>query len=218
MRSGNTPLAMAGQCTTLFQPFAFLDASQRHTNPKRQRGRPECSDIASSPALRVGMKTSDMSTTLQRKPIARRGYTLLELIAVLGIIGILAGMAVVRLSPDSVANFGSRVDARQVALDLMQARRRAIATGDNHLLVFTQQGTALVGYAVHRRNADDSTAAVDDYHTFPDKLTVTASSLTPEFTFEGESLTAYTITLTGPDRSWQVTVTQAAGMVEVAEQ
>ena len=98
----------------------------------------------------------------------RRGYSLLEVIAVLAVIGILAASAVVRLAPESISNFGAKTDARRLAVDLLQARRRAIATGDNHLLSLTYNGGSIVGYTVQKRLADSSTVDVDTLRRFPD--------------------------------------------------
>jgi len=148
----------------------------------------------------------------------RSGYSFLELVAVVAVIGVLAAIAAVRFSADSVGNLAAKVDARKVALDLAQARRRAIATGDNHLLVFQQSGGDIVGYTVHRRWPDTSTTAVDEYRPFPGHLTVTVAPSDPEFTFQGEALAAYTITLAGPERTWQVTVAQATGAARATEQ
>ena len=147
----------------------------------------------------------------------RLGYSLLEVIAVLALIGILAASAVVRLTPESISNFGAKTDARRVAVDLLQARRRAIATGDNHLLGLTYDSGVIVGYTVQKRLADSSTVDVDTLRRFPDGVTVAVAPSAPEFTFEGAALAAYTITLTAPDRTWQVTVAQATGAAQVAE-
>src|SRR4051812_38625308 len=72
--------------------------------------------------------------------MARRAMTLFELIAVTFIIGIVSLMATTRYSLTTLADIGATGFARRVALDCGQARRRAIASGTNHLLRFTLVG------------------------------------------------------------------------------
>ena len=146
---------------------------------------------------------------------ARGGYTLLELVAVLLLLGMLAGLTA-RLAPD-LADMASRVDSRKLALDLEQARRRAISTGDNHLLVFQQSGGAIVGYTVHRRIDVSTTEAVDQYRPFADELTVSVSPGNPEFTFEGAATAACTITVTGSDKVQTLSVLPATGAIAISE-
>src|SRR5262245_9253395 len=73
---------------------------------------------------------------LARRARVRRAMTLFELIAVVFIIGIVSLMAVTRYSTTTLADIGATGFARRVSLDCAQARRRAIATGNNNLLSF----------------------------------------------------------------------------------
>jgi len=147
----------------------------------------------------------------------RFGYSLLELVAVLALLGIISAAATVRLASKSMGNLGAKADARGLALDLMQARRRAIATGNNHFIEFQQESGKIVGYTVRQRLEGGGTEAVEPPRRFAEDITATVSPSSPEFTFEGEALAGYTITLAAPDRTWQVTVAQATGAVQVAE-
>jgi hypothetical protein len=45
----------------------------------------------------------------------------------------------------------------------------------------------------------------------------TGGTVDMEFTFTGDSLAPYGISIQGPDRSWNVTVTQATGKAFVSE-
>ena len=149
--------------------------------------------------------------------ISRRGFSLLELLAVLVILGLVAMAAAGSFRTDTVGDIGAQADARRLALDLLQSRRRAISTGDNHVVVFQSGGGGSVGYTVNLRQADTSLVAVDIYREFPSNVTVVVSPSDPEFAFEGNALATYTITLTGPHRSWKVSVTQSTGAVKVEE-
>jgi type II secretory pathway pseudopilin PulG len=140
----------------------------------------------------------------------------LELIAVLTILGIAAAIAVTRLSPAVLSNVGAQNDARRLALDLLAAQRRAIATGDNHYLSFTNVNGQLQGYSVYRVTLGGDTV-VDSYRQFAPGVTVTGNSARSEFTFSGSALAAYVYTLAGPDRSWQIAVVPVSGTVRVTE-
>lgn len=148
---------------------------------------------------------------MARRGSARRAMTLLEIIAVTVVIGVVAAMAVTRYSPDTIADVGAQGFARRVAFDCLQARRRAIATGDNHLLRFTFSGGNATQYAVYRKVSGVPTL-VDEVHAVPANVTVATGGVADvEFQFTGEALSSYTITVTAPDRTRTVTVLQATG-------
>jgi type II secretory pathway pseudopilin PulG len=137
--------------------------------------------------------------------------TLFELIAVTFIIGIVSLMAVTRYSTATLADIGATGFARRLALDCAQARRRAIATGNNHLVRFTLSGGHATQYAVYRRSGG-TTTLVDDVHSVPANVTVSTGGVTDvEFQFTGEALASYAINITSPDRTKMVTVTQVTG-------
>jgi hypothetical protein len=137
--------------------------------------------------------------------------TLFELIAVTFIIGIVSLMAATRYSTTTIADVGAQGFARRVALDCSQARRRAIATGDNHMLRFTLSGGNATQYAVYRRVSGVPTL-VDDVHLVPANVTVTTGGITDvEFQFTGEALASYTVTATSANRTRTVTVPQVTG-------
>jgi hypothetical protein len=101
--------------------------------------------------------------------------------------------------------------ARRLALDCLQARRGAIATGDNHLLRFTSAGGQITQYAIYRRQGG-STSLVDQPRMVPADLAVTSGGATDlEFNFTGEALASYMIAIQAADRAWTVTVPQVTG-------
>ena len=151
-----------------------------------------------------------------RRVEARRALTLLELTFVVAILGLFATMAVTRFGHASLANVGARGFARKLALDLLQAQRRAISTGDNHYVQFQSAGGAITGNTLMRRGAGGD-VAVDSLRSVPKDVVVTASHTICEYAFEGAALASYTVTVAGPDRSWRVQVTPATGAVRVTE-
>src|SRR6187402_2830351 len=151
------------------------------------------------------------ANTMARRASARRAMALFELIAVTFIIGIVSLMAVTRYSATTLADIGATGFARRMSLDCAQARRRAIATGENHLLRFTLSGGNATQYGLYRRSGA-STTLVDDVHAVPANVTVTTGGVTDvEFQFTGEANASYTIGITSPDRSKTVTIPQVTG-------
>jgi type II secretory pathway pseudopilin PulG len=137
--------------------------------------------------------------------------TLLELTAVVFIIGLLGAMAVTRYGFSTLADVGAQGFARRVSLDCLQARRAAISTGDNHLLRFTVTGGKATQYALYRRQGGNL-IQVDSVHVVPADVDVTtAGAVDLEFTFTGDALASYAITVAAPDRTRNVTVSQATG-------
>ena len=158
---------------------------------------------------------------LIRRDVTRRAtrgaFSLLELLAVVTILGVLVAAGFATMTTDSVANHSAGIAARQLALDLEQARRQAIASGSNHFLQFTLAGSNITGYTVRRSNGAGSTV-VDTFRAIPAHVTVTMSpsgSASPAMNFEGQAASSYTLTLAGPNRTWQVIVTAVTGRPRV---
>jgi len=110
----------------------------------------------------------------------RRGFTLLELIVTVTMVGILAAVATARLSSSTQANHSTVGDARRLALDLLQAQRRAISTGDNHYVAFTTTAGKIVSYTLYRRQSGVN-VAVDAVHTFDTQITITSADTNLEY-------------------------------------
>jgi type II secretory pathway pseudopilin PulG len=140
---------------------------------------------------------------------------MIELLAVLAIVGLLAAAALTRFGTQTVSNLAGDGFARRLALDLIQARRRTIATGDNHYLLFSPSAAAPTSYTMYRRAAGGDTV-VEQTRTVPTGVTVVANAATQEFDFDGASLAAYTNTITGPNRTWTITTVMATGAVQTA--
>jgi prepilin-type N-terminal cleavage/methylation domain-containing protein len=148
---------------------------------------------------------------MARRVSARRAMTLLELVAVVFIIGVVSAMAVTRYSTTTLADIGATGFARRLSLDCAQARRRAIATGNNHLLRFMLAGGSATQYGLYSKVGGTYTL-VDDIHSVPANVTVTTGGATDvEFQFTGEAIASYTITITSPDRTKTVTIPQVTG-------
>jgi prepilin-type N-terminal cleavage/methylation domain-containing protein len=144
-----------------------------------------------------------------------RGFTLLELLAVVALMGVLALAAAGAFRPETIGDLNGQITAQRIAWDLRRVRRQSIAIGDNHLLQCVQSGGVVTSYTLQRRLADNSLVPIDQTRPIPAYVTVTATSSAPEFTFEGAALAGYTFTVASPHRTWTITVAQATGSVTV---
>lgn len=141
----------------------------------------------------------------------RLGMTLMELVAVVTIIGVVAAMAATRFGTNAVADVDAQGFARRLALDCLQARRRAINTGLNHLLRFTIVSGKATQYVLYSKSGSTLTQ-MDDVRAVPTNVTVTTGGTTDmEFTFTGGTIAGYTISITSADRTKTVTVPMATG-------
>ena len=147
----------------------------------------------------------------------QRGFTLLELIVTVSLVATFAAVAIARLSSSTQANLSTNGDARRLALDLLQAQRRAISTGNNHYVEFTTSGGTIVSYTLYQRQGGSNVVA-DATHTFNTQITVTTSATDLEYQFDGTALASYTVTLAGPNMTYQVAVTASTGNVKVTKQ
>ena len=154
---------------------------------------------------------------IARSKSTPRAITLLELLAVIAIMAVFVTVAASRLGPETIGNFGARADAHRLAADILQARRRSIATGDEHYLDFTVSGGRVSGYTLYRKAQSQGKVAVDEPHEFPVDVVVSTSAPKVRFTFEGAAAAAYQIVLTGPGQTWRVDVVPATGTTVVTQ-
>jgi prepilin-type N-terminal cleavage/methylation domain-containing protein len=153
--------------------------------------------------------------THARRPTGRRAFSLIELAAVLVIVGLLAAAGLTRWGSNTVQNLSGEGFARRLALDLVQARRRTIATGDNHYLQLSPSAGSVANYTMYRRAAGGDTV-VEQTRTVPSGVTASASHATLEFDFDGASLATYSMAIVGPNRTWTITTVMATGAVQTA--
>ena len=156
------------------------------------------------------------TSSMARRASSRRAMSFLELAIVVAILGLLALAAITRFGHSTIGNGAAEGFTRKLAIALMHARRSTISTGDNHYLLLTTSGSNVVSYALMRRTSSGD-VQVDETRQVPRDVTVTSSSNTLEFDFEGAALAAYSITVAGPDRSWNVSVGILTGSVVVTE-
>jgi len=159
---------------------------------------------------------SSKNLPMARHAPSRRAMSLLELSIVVTMLGLLALAAITRFGHSTIENGGAEGFVRKLAFALVHARRSTISTGDNHYLQLATSGGTVTSYVLYRRTSGGD-VPVDETRQVPQGVTVTSPSNTLEFDFEGSALAAYSITVAGPDRSWNVSVVILTGAVEVTE-
>lgn len=152
-----------------------------------------------------------------RRATARRAFSLIEILAVLVIVGLLSSMAFMRFGTTHQTTSAEGF-VRTLMLDLRQARARTISTGDNHYVLLSRSSGVVVSYTLYRETGSGD-AVVDRTVTVPDGTTVTTGTDQWEFEFDG-SLGAgtgtSTIVVSGPHYQWTITVYLATGTTDAS--
>ena len=153
---------------------------------------------------------------MARRGSSRRAMSLLELAIVGAVLALLALAGFSRFGHNTLANGGAEGFTRQLSLALAHARRGTISTGDNHYLQLSPASGNVTSFVLMRRAAGGD-EPVGQIHTVPQDVTVTSALKELEFDFDGTALAAYSVSIAGPDRSWNVTVVPLTGATEVTE-
>lgn len=154
--------------------------------------------------------TNDRTRYVMRSfAFQRGGFSLLEVLAVVVILGLLAVAGAARLAPGVEGNLASGTDSFRILMALRQARSAAIATGDNHRVRMVSTGGAITGFQIERDGG--STTIVEGPYTFSQSISITQSGSDATFNFQGEAVVAPVITFSGPNRTDRITVVSATG-------
>lgn len=163
------------------------------------------------------VKPSDrIQTNMARRTKVRRAMSLLELTAVVAIVGFITTAAITTFGHSSLRTSGAEGFARNISLGLVHARRATISTGDNHFLQFNYSGSNVTSYALYRRTSGGD-VQVDLLRQVPNGVTVACASPQLEFDFDGSALAGYIISVSGEQRSWEVSLVMLTGAVVVTE-
>ncbi len=141
-----------------------------------------------------------------RSAIKQKGFTLVEVMIVVAIIGILSAIAIPNIS-SWLPNIRLRAAARDVFSDMMRAKMEAIKTNTTTSLTFTSgTGTPCVGGAYQFTN---STGIIIDISMAKDVCLSTPSNFPVGFSSRGTASGATgSIMLTHPQGSKTYTITQ----------
>ncbi|MCA9195105.1 MAG: prepilin-type N-terminal cleavage/methylation domain-containing protein [Planctomycetales bacterium] len=152
----------------------------------------------------------------RRKSTSRRlptGFSLLELLAVVTLLGVMGAAVTMRYGRDTLSNAGARSEARRISLGMLQAQRAAIRTGTSH-------GVKIYGgnsWAVVSVGSGGSRTIVDGPHVIDSQLQLTTNSDEVVFDFEGNGTSVFQAVIKGKDRTWQLRVLPLTRMIDSRE-
>jgi prepilin-type N-terminal cleavage/methylation domain-containing protein len=146
----------------------------------------------------------------------KRGFSLLELLAVVTIMGILSAVVIARNGRSFMANYGSQGDCRRISLAMLEAKRRAITTGLEHAVEFSGSGANMT-FRVLSIDSGGAATLVDGPMSLNEDLTLAVSHARMSFNFEGQAGGAYWVTLTGKNKRGRIDVIPITGTVKCTD-
>ncbi|MEN0109193.1 MAG: GspH/FimT family pseudopilin [Planctomycetota bacterium] len=153
-----------------------------------------------------------------RPPRERRAYSLLELTAVVAVVGVLAGVAAMRFGHDTIAYSAAEGYASQLSLAIRLARRQAISEGLPAAVVLSRDSGAVASATIVRVGGSGD-EPVDAVLSVPRHVVVTAPSDRWQFDFTGAlstpaaggTIQVAPVVDDWEDYRWRLTVTAATG-------
>lgn len=151
-----------------------------------------------------------MTQPAQDTPRTRfvRAMTLIELIAVVTIIGILSSVVLMRLGGGSFGRPSVHAFSRQLSVDLRYTRSMAITQKVNHYLGFDS-----TGYTIFRRDSPD--VVVNPRQPLPKGVEGSISDWNFEFEPSGAALAGYWANLSSSGVTYRVEVILVTGTTTV---
>ena len=145
-------------------------------------------------------------TSATRPVCNRRGLSLLELLAVVTLLGIFSTAVVARYGRTLFGDAGVRSGARMLSLGILEAQRCAIRTGDVHAIQFHGPSSAVESWSVVQVDSEGTRVLVDGPHEIPEDYSLSVNSSEVLFDFEGNGLELLTAQFQGPNRRWELQV------------
>lgn len=141
-----------------------------------------------------------------------RAFSLLELAAVVAILGLIAGMAVTRFGHDALSTVDGEGIARRLSLALRLARRQAICEGVNAAVVLSRDAGSVSSFTVVRAAASGD-EPVDSTMKIPTGVTVSAADDRWEFDYTGALVAPVggVLTIGSTDWTWTISVNLVTG-------
>lgn len=147
----------------------------------------------------------------------RTGLSLLELLAVVSLMGVFTAAVASRFGRDILGDVGVRGEARRISLGMLEAKRTAIRSGETCGIEFSGPTSSITGWSVIRVLASGNREVVDGPFAIEKDFLVSADSKELLFDFEGHAQAALKAKLTGPHREWQIVVFPLTGMIDCSE-
>ncbi|TWT97872.1 hypothetical protein Pla108_20260 [Botrimarina colliarenosi] len=161
----------------------------------------------------------DSTTRNARLPFGRRAFSLLELVAVIAIVGVIGAMAVTRWGEATVRTASAQGFVRSVALSLQLARRQAIAEGLPAAVLFHRTAGEVDSLSLVRADAGGD-VPTDANLVAPTGVTTTTAYDRWEYDYRGALTTPASggvIALSDGKWDWTLTVNPVTGRVAIAK-
>lgn len=154
----------------------------------------------------------------QRRSLPRRqAVSLLELLAVMTLMGIFASVATMRLSRDVFGDTGARSEARRLSTGMLQAQRAAVRTGKPHVVVFHGSRHDVESWSIYQEENNGRRTLVDGPYEIRPEVEVSVDRQEIVFDFEGNGVPGAQVNLAGPHRRWRIQVMPLTRMIDSRE-
>jgi prepilin-type N-terminal cleavage/methylation domain-containing protein len=154
-----------------------------------------------------------------RPPRERRAFSLLELMATVAIVGMVAGLAVMRFGHVGIETIDAGGVVRKLTVTTQLARRQAICEGLPAAIVFTRSGTKVSSWQLVRVTAGGD-QPVDDPMPVPSTFDLSIPTARWQFDYTGQLTSPAGGASASVDSDfweWTVTVSQLTGHVSVTK-
>ncbi len=134
----------------------------------------------------------------------RRAFSLLELTAVIAIVGLISGMAIIRFGHDTIAVVDGEGFVSRLSKSLQVARRISIAEGSGGTLQFNRDSGNVASFQI-LRDTGSGDVEVDSIVSVPNDVTVTTPADRWNYDYSGALVTPAsggTITVNAPGWTW----------------
>lgn len=161
----------------------------------------------------------NLSTENARPRFERRAFSLLEMTAVIGLIGLTAGMAISRFGHDTIAVIDGEGFVSQLSAGMQVARRMSISEGSGGTLQFDRASGDISAFRI-LRDTGSGDVEVDSVISVPSNVIVTSLADRWNFDFSGALITPAsggTITVTAPGWGWNVQLFATTGHCRVTK-
>jgi len=143
--------------------------------------------------------------------------SLLELLAVITLMGIFAASVGIRYGRDILGDTGVRSKARELTIGLNAAQRAAIRSGLPHGIRFDGSAGNVSSWSVVRFDSGGGTTLVDGPYPMNSDLELAVDRSEIVFDFEGNGTGELNAQFSGPNRKWMVSVMPLTRMIDSRE-